>query len=102
MYLILRNPSCLPRIIAEIDAIPISTGNTDVAEHLPFLEAVISEALRLYPPVPLGQYENVSPDPVVLPDATIIKPGQIIMYSALVNGRSPALWSDDADSFRPE
>ena len=90
------------RIQSEIQAVPPSIRNADLAPHLPFLEAVITEALRLFPPVPSNIYENISTEDIALPDGPIIKPGEVIVYSALVNGRCPASWGDDADDFRPE
>lgn len=63
---------------------------------------MISESLRLYPPVPLEINQNISTDTVSLPNGQIIKPGQSVGYSALVSGRNPDLWGHDVDVFRPE
>ena len=75
------------------------------------MKAVINEALRLFPPVPLNVRECRS-TPCILPqsDRTYPKSNQplymppttTILFLPLLMQRNPALWGDDADNFDPE
>ena len=76
------------------------------------MKAVINEALRLFPPVPLNvrecrstpcifpqsdrTYPNTSNQPLYMPPLTTI------LFLPLLMQRNPALWGDDADDFDPE
>lgn len=83
----------------------MSTLNTELASHLTFLDACVSETLRLYPPTPMGMLANISSESIPLPNGTIVLPGQTIRYSAWSSGRNPAVWGsdeNDLETFRPE
>jgi fatty acid omega-hydroxylase len=68
--------------------------------HLPYLQAVLSEALRLYPSVPWDIKAVVEDD--TLPDGTFIHGGSDVMYDIYSMGRDPTIWGDDAEVFRPD
>ncbi|CAB3260819.1 unnamed protein product [Arctia plantaginis] len=74
-----------------------------VPEDLPrlkYLDAVIRESLRLYPPVPVivRKVENE----ITLPSGeTLVKGTGILVHIWAIN-RNPKYWGDDADLFRPE
>ncbi|EKG09526.1 Cytochrome P450 [Macrophomina phaseolina MS6] len=55
-YLLLKNPQALARLTAEVrDCFTNSDDITfEAAAKLPYLQAVLNEGLRLYPPVPTG------------------------------------------------
>jgi cytochrome P450 len=55
-YLLLTNPECHAKLVKEIrNTFQEETGiNMEAAAKLPYLKACISEAFRLYPPVPVG------------------------------------------------
>ena len=73
-----------------------------------YLQCVLSEALRLYPVVPVNTRHAVADttlprgggphgrEPVFVPDGTDIS------YSVFVMQRSEAVWGPDANAFRPE
>jgi cytochrome P450 len=68
--------------------------------QLPYLQAVLSEALRLYPSVPMDAKIATNDD--VLPDGTFVPRGTVVMYDIYAMGRDTAIWGDDAEKFRPE
>merc|ERR1712216_167811 len=68
--------------------------------RLPYVNAVLSEALRLYPSVHTDSKVAASDD--TLPDGTWIARGTEILYDIYSMGRDKDIWGDDAESFRPE
>ncbi|KAK1545892.1 hypothetical protein CPAR01_03394 [Colletotrichum paranaense] len=59
-YLLLRNPDKLARLVSEIRGVD-SEDDLDVQRlsALPYMTAVLNEALRWYPPVPVGVWREV-------------------------------------------
>jgi fatty acid omega-hydroxylase len=72
----------------------------DAVNRLPYLQAVLNEALRLYPSVPLDIKLALEDD--VWPDGTQVRRGNMAVYNIYAMGRDPALWGADAEEFRPE
>ncbi|KAK3293022.1 cytochrome P450 [Chaetomium fimeti] len=76
-----------------------------VAKQLPYLQAVIKEGLRVFPPV-----RNILPkdipaggDTVMVDGKPMFLPGGVdIGYSALAMHRDKKVYGEDADLFRPE
>lgn len=76
-----------------------------VAKQLPYLQAVIREGLRVWPPV-----RNILPkdvpaggDTVMVDGKPVFLPGGVdIGYSALAMHRDKKVYGEDADLFRPE
>ncbi|XP_078448118.1 cytochrome P450, family 86, subfamily C, polypeptide 1 [Wolffia australiana] len=69
-------------------------------EKMDYLQAAISEALRLYPPVPFDWKEAKEDD--VFPGGTLIRKGGRVVYSIYSMGRAEALWGKDCKEYRPE
>jgi cytochrome P450 len=73
-----------------------------------YLQHVISETLRLYPPVPLNNRQAVRD--TILPVGggadgerpVAVRKGQIVGFTVYWMHRRPDLWGEDADQFRPE
>ncbi|KAI5067023.1 hypothetical protein GOP47_0017551 [Adiantum capillus-veneris] len=65
-----------------------------------YLHASITEALRLYPAVPLESKIAVSDD--VFPDGTKIKAGNFVSYAPYAMGRLEYIWGPDVMEFKPE
>jgi cytochrome P450 len=68
--------------------------------RLPYLNAVLSEALRLYPSVPIDIKYTLADD--VWPDGTVVPAGTNVAYNIFAMGRQAAIWGADAEVFRPE
>ncbi|CAA7398396.1 unnamed protein product [Spirodela intermedia] len=65
-----------------------------------YLYAAITEAMRLYPPVPANTSHCLADD--VLPDGTKVGKGWFVSYNAYAVGRMTAVWGEDYGKFRPE
>lgn len=98
-YLLSRHPEVAERLRQELDGClaeaPLSSERVD---RLPYLRAVVSEALRLYPPVWLMVRESVAPfdlggDPYPAGLQVLISP-----FVVHHDGR----WFPDPEAFRPE
>lgn len=51
IYWLLRNPNCMQRLLAELDALGPNPTPEEIV-HLPYLDGVVYETLRLHPIVP--------------------------------------------------
>lgn len=67
-------------------------------EHLPYARAVIEEALRLYPPVPVLAREAMEPAMIA---GRNIPVGSLVLVIPWLLHRNPKLW-EAPDAFRPE
>lgn len=74
IYFVLTHPESHAKLLRELQSAFHSAEDVswEVAQQLPYLDAVITEALRLYPPVPMGG-PRVSPGAYV--DGTYIPAG---------------------------
>ena len=103
MTALMKNPSKLKRLQVEIRDFAgkngIGTIGEDDVEELHYLKAVIKEAMRLYPPVPL-----------LVPRETIercniegyeIQPKTLVHVNAWAIARDPECW-ENPDEFLPE
>ncbi|KOB66031.1 Uncharacterized protein OBRU01_21831, partial [Operophtera brumata] len=73
------------------------------AEDLPrlkYLEAVIKESLRLYPPVPI--IVRKADKDIKLPNGLELPKGTSFMINIWAVHRNPVYWGKDAEEFRPE
>jgi cytochrome P450 len=97
-HLLAHNPECLLKLREELQAHGIDTpGKHPTAVQLKtmkYTEAVVKEALRLYPSVPRDLKMCVKDD--TLPDGTTIKAGQIAAYLPYSQGRLEKLWGKEA------
>lgn len=99
LHLLTSYPAALAQAGAEVDAV-IGTADItlDHVDHLEYLDSVIKESLRLYPPIHIGNR-------FVIDDTTIsgyeLKAGTRVMASIYLAHRDNRFW-DDPKAFRPE
>ncbi|KAK1669982.1 hypothetical protein QYE76_058141 [Lolium multiflorum] len=108
-WLLAANPRCERRVYEEVtrysDAAGAENDNAE-AEYqeelkgMQYLHAAITEAMRLYPPVPINSRVAAADD--VLPDGTTVRAGWFADYSAYAMGRMPRLWGPRCREFLPE
>lgn len=78
--------------------VPMDSASIDTC--LPYLDAIWTEVLRLYPSVPKNPKMALVDD--ILPDGTPIPQGAYVMYAPWVMGRLTQLWGHSAEAFDPE
>lgn len=95
-YILTTNLEIQEELAAEIDArCPRGTTPTLkclTATSMPYLNGVVYETLRLYPPVPTDNKQAFVDD--VLPDGTPVPKGAILMFLPYAMGRDSALYSE--------
>ncbi|XP_021861292.2 cytochrome P450 CYP94D108-like [Spinacia oleracea] len=106
-WLLSLNPSVVEKIRSEIDQIRVRNKKTvgraydyEELQEMHYLQAVISESLRLYPPVPVDTKACSEDD--ILPDGTMVKKGCFVMYHIYAMGRMESIWGKDCSEFNPE
>ncbi|WPG97873.1 Hypothetical protein R9X50_00065500 [Acrodontium crateriforme] len=103
-YHLHRNPNTLTTLRAEIEA---SFPNTDThitfkeAQGLPYLQAVIREALRMHPATGLCLERDVPKSGLEL-NGHFLPAGTIFGANSWVLHYSKAIFGEDADVFKPE
>jgi cytochrome P450 len=107
-WLLAANPRCERRVYEEVASLSLHRygvddeggGGYDELRGMHYLHAALTEAMRLYPPVPINSRVAAAGD--VLPDGTTVRAGWFADYCAYAMGRMPQLWGDDCREFRPE
>uniref|UniRef100_A0A0D3HEX6 Cytochrome P450 n=1 Tax=Oryza barthii TaxID=65489 RepID=A0A0D3HEX6_9ORYZ len=119
-WLLNKNPAVEAKILEEIDDIvaarrssspaPAAAANgadeDDLVFHpeevkkMEYLHAALSEALRLYPSVPVDHKEVVEDE--VFPDGTVLKKGTKVIYAMYTMGRMESIWGEDCREYKPE
>jgi len=104
-YLLLSNPSALDKLRAEMDTVGISAGSDGVeitqalVNEMPYLNGVVKEALRLYPPFPVALPRKLLVDCII--DGHPVPRGTIVGAHHYATFRSEANWRR-AEEFCPE
>lgn len=98
-------PDVVDKILQELEQIrkidsDSDTYSFDELREMQYLHAALSEALRLYPPVPVDTKLCENDD--VWPDGTVIKKGWFATYNAYAMGRMESIWGKDCLEYRPE
>lgn len=102
-YILATNPEIQKKLHAEIDAKfvadKVPTIQSVSSSELPYLNGVLYETLRLYPPVPVDGKKAVNDD--VLPDGSKVPAGTQMAFMVYAIGRDPNVYPDP-DVVKPE
>ncbi|KAH6847213.1 cytochrome P450 [Chaetomium sp. MPI-CAGE-AT-0009] len=110
LYHVLRNPDVLERLRDEVDRhCPRQNRATASPPHvtfaqsqgMPYLQAVIKEALRMHPATGLP-LERVVPEGGVTISGVFFPEGTIVGINSWVEHSNKAIFGDDADTFNPD
>ncbi|KAI8144404.1 cytochrome P450 [Fennellomyces sp. T-0311] len=100
---LLQHPSIESRLVAEVDKYITDEVEKDapalyevIKGNMVYAHAVLYEALRLEPSVPVALEDDI------LPDGTFVRKGEQVMWSSYSMARSTKNWGPDAKEFRPE
>lgn len=109
-WLLQNNKEVEDKIVEEVRKIVKERGNDEIEntnvfkpeeiKKMEYLQAALSEALRLYPSVPLDHKEVV--DDEIFPDGTVLKAGTKIIYAIYSMGRMESIWGEDCREYKPE
>ncbi|RKK23894.1 Bifunctional cytochrome P450/NADPH--P450 reductase [Fusarium oxysporum] len=100
-YYLLENPEVLEKARREVDHV-VGKGSI-AADHLgklPYIDAILREALRLMPTAP-GFFVTPLKDEVIGGKYMVEKGHPLFILLHLVH-RDPAVWGSDAEEFKPE
>lgn len=104
IYLLARNPDVRERLVDDVDR--VLGGRTPAAEdlpNLPYVQMILFETLRLYPPIWVSARKVIADDEIL---GYRIPAGSHVTISAHVTHRSPLLWEEperfNPDRFLPE
>lgn len=102
MLYIMTNAQVQEKLLRELSTAKISNPIKDAeARELRYLQAVIKESLRIYPPVTGLFLKEVPPGGDTL-NGIFVPGGACIGSAAFGVMRNPKIWGQDADLFRPE
>ncbi|KAH9937980.1 cytochrome P450 monooxygenase pc-bph [Amylocystis lapponica] len=104
VYYVSRDRRVQDKLQAELDAAVGAEADVavyDRIKHLPYLEAVVNEGLRLHSAVS-GGLPRVIPKGVLTILGHTFKEGTVLSVPAYSVHRDPDVWGADAEEFRPE
>ena len=93
LYIVSKHPQVEAKLVLEL-------GKSAGDESNDYLEKVIRETFRLFPPTPYELKCAMESDK--WPDGTEVPAGTNIEFSAFVMGRSAAIWGHNPERFDPE
>ncbi|KAI9170666.1 Pisatin demethylase [Paramyrothecium foliicola] len=105
LYYLLRTPPALEKLRNEVNDLCDSENSDHVPFHIsqqmPYLQAVIKEALRLHPATGLP-LERVVPGGGTTIDGQFFPPGSIVGINTWVAHRDTSVFGPDANEFKPD
>ena len=116
-YVLAKRPDIQEKIREEVREARERCGGEidyDTLAALPWVDAVIRETLRVYPPAPM--LDRVASQDAVLPLAypirssdgqseiseIVVKKGTVLFVSIIGANRCKKVWGEDADEWKPE
>ena len=98
-YLLARHPDAMAKLEQEVDAAPATAGLVfQASENFRYTQAVLQEAMRLYPPGWLLSRRTIAADVL---SGYAVPAGADVMLSPYLIQRHPDHW-DRPEEFRPE
>jgi len=94
-YILATNPDIQAKLVEEVDKClseKTVTFDSVKASDMPYLNGVLHETLRLYPPVPFDLKECQQDD--TLPNGVRIPRGSVIVFLPYAMGRDPEVYPD--------
>ena len=102
MMHLITNPRIVAKLRSEFLSSPISSPiKYSEAQDLPYLQAVIKEGLRTWPPIVALMSKEVPPEGDTI-NGKFIPGGTKIGFGPYGMFRDKATWGKDAEQFRPE
>ncbi|KZM20678.1 uncharacterized protein EKO05_0007187 [Ascochyta rabiei] len=106
-YHLLKHPSVMCKLTAEIDSAYASDALTHPARHsqvtaLPYLLAVCKEAARVWPSFQVTMPRYAPAQGLQLPNGFLVPCGYQIGMNPFVVQRNTSIFGEDAEEFRPE
>jgi cytochrome P450 len=96
------HPRIVAKLRAEFTSANVSSPIKDSeARNLPYLQAVIKEGLRIFPPIPGLLSKEVPPEGDTI-NGKFVPGGTKIGWGIFGVCRDKAIWGEDSDLFRPE
>ncbi|WCJ34516.1 cytochrome P450 family 94 subfamily D polypeptide 2 [Euphorbia peplus] len=108
-WLLSSNPRVETKILTEIKSVGGRTGKLtgdsetfsfEELKDMNYLQAAISESMRLYPPVPVNTKACKNGD--VFPDGTVAGKNWFVSYQTYAMGRMERLWGENCCEYLPE
>ncbi|KAH9954761.1 cytochrome P450 [Russula dissimulans] len=107
------HPAVQAKLRSELRTCQTDSPTMDQLQALPYLEGVVREALRLYPPVPSTNRMAVHDAEIplqkpfkdkhgVLRSTIRVSKGDMMSIPIRLLNRSTEIWGEDANEFRPE
>lgn len=99
-YLLATNPEAQTRLIEEVDKFAPTRNDVtyDTVKEMEYLDALVRESLRLFPPVAIIQRDN---DKTNIINGIEIPKGVTIIFPVYAMHHDPDIW-EDPEQFRPE
>ena len=107
-WVLAKRPDIWARLRQDIDSLNGETPTLEQMKDMKYLQAILKEALRLYPVVPTNSREAVVDTTLPVgggPDGRspiFIPKGQVVTWSVYSMHRRKDYYGEDADEFKPE
>lgn len=99
LYLLGRHPETMTKLQAEVDSVLSDEVPAEAhMDRLPYLDQVVKETLRLYPPIHVSNRRTAE---ALVVNGYHLPQGTRVMYSIYLTHRDPKYWPDPA-YFHPE
>ncbi|KEF59933.1 uncharacterized protein A1O9_04781 [Exophiala aquamarina CBS 119918] len=103
LMFVLRHPNVMSKLQKELDENDLTyPPQYSEAKKLPYLDAVITEALRIHPTVAIELERKVGAGGLVLPTGQELPPGTIVGVNAWPVHRNQDVFGKDTDTFNPD